>query len=128
MFKKKFKDERSFSYVFSIFFLLLGIFPLFNNNYINLNFLFIAFIFLAMGLFTPFLLILPNKLWIRFGLLIGTITTPIVLSLMYIIGIIPIAFILKLFGKDVINEKIIRESKSYWIKRKDAKTNFDQQF
>tara|TARA_Y100000590_G_scaffold111823_1_gene127519 strand:- start:1335 stop:1721 length:387 start_codon:yes stop_codon:yes gene_type:complete len=128
MFKKKFKDERSFSYVFSIFFLLLGIFPLFNNNYINLNFLFIAFIFLAMGLFTPFLLILPNKLWIRFGLLIGTITTPIVLSLMYIIGIIPVAFLLKLFGKDIINEKIIRESKSYWIKRKDSKTNFDQQF
>ena len=128
MIKIKFKDERIFSYVFSVFFIILSIFPLLNNGNFNQNFMAIAIIFLFLGIFMPSSLVLPNKLWIKFGLLIGILTTPIVLSLMYIIGIMPIAFLLKLFGKDIINEKVIPNSRSYWIKRKNSETDFNQQF
>ena len=47
---------------------------------------------------------------------------------MYLIGIIPIALIFKLFGKDILNEKIKKNYKTYWIKRDEQNTDFNNQF
>jgi len=128
MLDPNYKNERVFSYLFTLFFLILGLFPLLHGNSVKLVFFFVAIIFLLVGLVLPRLFTLPNKLWIKLGQLLGIITTPIVLSIIYLISVIPISFILKLFGKDVIDEKINPEKKSYWIKRKEPPTDFDKQF
>ena len=125
---KKYKDERNFSYVFSIFFLVLALFPILNDKSLNLDLLITSGIFLLLGMLVPSVFILPNKIWIKFGLLLGIITTPIALTIMYLIGILPIALIFKLFGRDILNEKIQKNYRSYWVKRVEQNTDFNKQF
>lgn len=38
--------------------------------------------------------------WMRFGMLLGKITTPIILTLLFLITILPGAIVMRLFGKD----------------------------
>ena len=130
MFKnyKKYKGERSFGCVFFVFFSILSFFPTLNGASINLNFLFAGLFFLLIGFLMPFLFVLPNKLWIMFGNLLGKITTPIIVSLIYVFVLIPTSFILKIFKKDLLDEIINKNKKSYWIERKESHTDFKRQF
>lgn len=65
-------------------------------------------------------LLLPlNKLWMRFGLLLGAIVSPIVLGLMFFLLFTPIAISMRLFGRD---ELMIKKNKraSYWKRREPS--------
>ena len=55
--------------------------------------------------------------WMRFGLLLSKITTPIILTLVYVITIIPTAIILRLARKDLMHRKF-DGSESYRVKSK----------
>lgn len=55
--------------------------------------------------------------WMRFGLLLSKITTPIILTLVYVITIIPTAVILRLARKDLLRRKF-DGSESYRVKSK----------
>ena len=55
--------------------------------------------------------------WMRFGLLLSKITTPIILTLVYVITIIPTALILRLARKDLLHRKF-DDSESYRVKSK----------
>jgi len=57
-----------------------------------------------------------NKLWIRFGLLLGTIVNPIVLGLIFFVLFTPIAFLMRLCDRDELRLKFKKKS-SHWIKR-----------
>lgn len=57
-----------------------------------------------------------NKLWMRFGLLLGMIVSPIVLGVVFFVVFTPIAFVMRLSGRDQLRLKF-RERQSYWIKR-----------
>ena len=64
--------------------------------------------------FTKDVLLLPlNKLWMRLGLLLGAIVSPVVLGVLYFFLFAPIAFMMRLFGRDELRIKK-RDSKSYW--------------
>jgi len=52
--------------------------------------------------------------WMRLGLLLGKITTPIVLTLAFIIAILPAAIILRLSRKDPMHRKF-DDTKTYRI-------------
>lgn len=65
-------------------------------------------------------LLLPlNKLWMRLGLLMGAIVSPIVLGALFFFLFAPIAFIMRLSGRDELRIKK-RNSKSYWRLRDPA--------
>ncbi len=52
--------------------------------------------------------------WMRFGMLLGKITTPIVLTLVFVIAILPAAIILRLAGKDPMRRKF-DDGKTYRV-------------
>ena len=52
--------------------------------------------------------------WMRFGMLLGRITTPIVLTLLFIVAILPGALLLRLFRKDPMHRKF-DDSKTYRV-------------
>lgn len=56
--------------------------------------------------------------WMRFGLVLGRITTPIILTIIYVIAIIPTSLILRIFGKDPMHRKF-DESTSYRVESKN---------
>lgn len=65
-------------------------------------------------------LLLPlNKLWMRFGLLLGMIVNPIVLGLIFFLIFTPISFLMRLFGRDELRLKV-KKADSYWKMREPS--------
>jgi len=125
---KQFKlpSNKSFGLVFFIFFLLISIYPIFFNQNIRIIFFIISIIFLFLGLINSKILTPLNKLWMKFGYLMGKIVSPLVMTLIFYLIITPIAILLRIIGKDVL-KKHKTNSKTYWNKR-ETKSNMKDQF
>ena len=76
----------------------------------------LATFFLVTTLIKPDLLLPLNKLWMRFGLLLGMIVHPIVLGIIFFLLFTPIAFLMRLFRRDELRLRLENKS-SHWIKR-----------
>ena len=120
-------SNRSFGIVFFIFFLIIALWPLLNNNEIRLWSLIISLIFLILGILNSKLLSPLNKLWMRFGLLLGRIVSPIIMGIIYFFVVTPTGLIMKIFRKDLLSLKK-NDDKSYWIEKNDEKSNMKNQF
>tara|TARA_B100000902_G_C27033209_1_gene775555 strand:- start:363 stop:746 length:384 start_codon:yes stop_codon:yes gene_type:complete len=123
----KIGSNRSFGIVFSIVFLLIAIYPLINNEELRIWSLVIAIIFLALGLINSKVLTPLNKLWFKFGLLLGRIISPIVMGLIFFLVVTPIGLIMRIIGKDLLNLKLNKD-KSYWIEKTGPKSKMKNQF
>ena len=126
MVKKK-SSNRSFGLLFFVVFFLIGIWPLFKENDYRLWSLIISIIFLILGLLNSKLLEPLNNLWIKFGEILGKIIAPIVMMIVFFIVLTPLSFIVRLFGKDLLKLKFIKQS-SYWINRKKNIGSMKKQF
>ena len=121
-------SNRSFGILFFIVFLILSLWPLKSGNNLNFYFFVISVIFLILGALNSKLLSPLNKAWIKFGEILGLIIAPIVMSLVYFVILTPVSLIVRLFGKDLLGLKFIKENETYWIKRKKNLTSMDKQF
>jgi len=110
-------SNRSFGFVFTTVFTLIGLLPLFNDNPVHIWSLIIAGIFFALSIATPNTLKPLNILWFKFGLLIGRFINPIVMFVIYVVAILPMGLLLKLFRKDLLSLKFDKSASSYWVKR-----------
>jgi len=125
--KIKIGSNKSFGFFFTIFFTIIGLWPLKNAGEINIIFLFLAFILFLVTLIKSDYLLLFNKIWFKFGLLLGSLISPIVMAIIFFLIITPISLILKIIGKDVLNIKK-NNNKSYWIVKSDLKSKMKNQF
>ncbi len=126
MIKKK-SSNRGFGLLFFVVFLVIGIWPLFKENDYRLWSLIISIIFLILGLLNSKLLKPLNNLWIKFGEILGKIIAPIVMMIVFFIVLTPLSFIVKLFIKDLLKIKFIKNN-SYWITRKKDIGSMKKQF
>ena len=121
-------SNRSFGLLFFIVFLILGLWPLKNSQSINFFFIIVSVIFLFLGLLNSKLLSPLNKIWIKFGEILGSIIAPIIMAFVFFIFLTPISFIVRLFGKDLLGIKFNKSIESYWIKRKKKLGPMRKQF
>ena len=121
-------SNKSFGLLFFIVFLIIGFWPLLNDNSPNILFLILAIFFLILGLINSKILTPFNKMWIKLGELLGVIISPIVLGLIYFFVIFPTSLLLKLFNKDILNLNFKSIDKSQWKKRKENIGTMDKQF
>ena len=122
----KIGSNRSFGIVFFVVFVLIAIYPLINNDEIRLWSLVISILFLILGIFNSKLLTPLNRVWFKFGLILGKIISPIIMFLVYFTVVTPTGLLLRLFNKDILNLKFNKKS-SYWInKEKNIGTMKDQ--
>ena len=84
--------------------------------------------FLLLAFIAPKTLAIPNKLWFKFGILLGSIIAPIVMALIYFLTVLPIGLIMRLLGKDLLRQKIDKNAKSYWIGRREPMGSMKNQF
>ena len=124
----KINSNRSFGIVFFFVFLIISLWPLTNENSLRVWSIFVAIIFLILGLMNSKLLTPLNKLWFKFGLFLGSIVSPIVMGIVFFLVITPIGFVMKIMGKDLLNKKKDNDKKSYWINRSKTKSTMKQQF
>ena len=121
-------SNRSFGFLFFVVFLIIGLWPLKNGGDINSYFLIASTIFLILGLINSKILSPLNKLWIKFGEILGAVIAPIVMAIVYFIFLTPVSLIVRVFGKDLLGLKFLKEKKSYWIKRKKNLNSMRKQF
>ena len=121
-------SEKSFGIFFSIVFLIVALYPLSNLESLRLWALFVSASFFLLAYIAPKALIIPNKLWFKFGLLLGSIIAPLVMMLVYFVTIVPTGLIMRSLGKDLLNQKLDKNVKSYWIERNDVLGPMKNQF
>ena len=123
----KISSNRSFGIVFFVVFFLIALYPLINNEDIRIWSLIISLIFLILGLINSRILTPLNKLWFKFGILLGKIVSPIIMGIIFFLVVTPIGFIMRILGKDVLNLKF-NANKSYWIEKTGPKSKMKNQF
>ena len=125
--KIKRSSNKSFGIVFCIAFLLIGIWPILNNESYRFWALVISLVFLILGLTNSKLLTPFNILWFKLGILLGKIVSPVVMGIIFFFVVTPTAILMRLFKKDLLNLKY-NDSKSYWIKKDEIKSKMKNQF
>ena len=120
-------SEKSFGILFFIIFILIALWPLLSGEPIKVWALVLSIFFLVITFLKRDLLKPLNKIWIKFGELLGKIIAPIVMALIFFFILTPISIIIRLFGKDLLKLKISKEN-SYWIKREKNINSMDKQF
>ena len=123
----KIGSNRSFGIVFFIVFLIIALYPLVNDHNIRLWSLIVSLIFLISGLINSKILTPLNKLWFKFGILLGSFVSPIVMGLVFFLVVTPTGIIMRIFGKNLLNLKR-NNKKSYWIKKKELISKMKNQF
>ena len=120
--------ERNFGIIFAAVFLFISLYPLWFEKNIHLWACIIAFIFFFFAIFLPKALVLPNKLWFKLGSFLGAIVSPIIMGMIFFLTVTPTGMIMRLLGKDILNQKMKKSVKSYWIKRKEIVDSMKNQF
>mgnify|MGYP006152127291 CR=1 FL=1 len=126
---KKFKlpSNRSFGILFFIVFFVIALWPIFKANEIRVWSVIISLIFLILGIFNSKALSPLNKLWMKFGLLLGSIISPIVMGIIFFGVVTPTGLLMKLFKKDILNLKK-NTNKTYWLNKDNSNNDMKNQF
>ena len=118
--KKKIKlpSNKSFGLTFSIIFFIFFLINIFYFYSLQNSILLLSFslFLLVISLYKPNIFYLPNKLWMNFGFVLFKITNPFILLIVYVVSIIPIGLIMKLFRYNPLKIKS-KKRKTFWINR-----------
>ena len=101
----KLPSNRNFGIVFAIVFLIISLWPLLSQTEVRIWSLIVSIIFLTLGLINSKLLLPLNKIWFKFGILLGNFIAPIVMGIIYFFVVTPTGLIMKMLGKDLLNLK-----------------------
>ena len=123
----KIGSNRSFGIVFSIAFLLISLYPLINGENLRLWALIISIVFFVLAIVNSNLLKPLNKLWFKFGLLLGKIISPFIMGMIFFVVVTPIAILMRLLRKDLLNLKF-NKNNTYWIQKSGPKSKMKNQF
>ena len=123
----KIGSNRSFGIVFFVVFLIIATYPLINGGELRLWSLIISIIFLLLGLVNSKILNPLNKQWFKFGIFLGKVISPLVMSIIFFLVVTPIGLLMRLLNKDLLNLKFNNNS-SYWIEKTEPKSKMKNQF
>ena len=123
----KISSNRSFGIVFFFVFLIIALYPIINSGELRLWSLLISIIFLILGLINSNILTPLNKIWFKFGLLLGKIISPIIMGIIFFCVVTPIGLFMRLLKKDILNLKFSNLN-TYWIKKEGPKSKMKNQF
>lgn len=125
-------SDRSFGFIFSLVFMLFTGYFFYSSGALNLFFLYTSFIFLVLAIFLPILLRPFNLIWFHFGVAVSRVTNPLILGLFFYVIFSSTAFFFRLFGIEMLDLKIDKNTNSYWIARshpeKKDTSSFKNQF
>ena len=123
----KISSNRNFGVVFAIFFFIVSMFPLFKDEDIRIWAVIVAIIFLILGLMNSNILTPLNKVWFKFGILLGSFVSPIVMGIVFFAIVTPTSLIMRVLGKNLLNLKK-GNKKTYWIERSKIESKMKNQF
>jgi len=111
-------SNRSFGVVFAVVFAVIGVLPLLSGGGVRLWSLLAGCAFLIAAVLFPTVLAPFNRVWLRFGLLLHRIVSPLILGIMFFVVITPMGLVMRALGKDLLRLRVDRAAASYWIDRR----------
>jgi len=108
--------------------LLIGwLIPALSSHGLRVWTLWVGFLGILIGLTDPRLLYYPYKFWMKLGLILGWVNSRIILGLVYMIVLLPIAFVMRIIRYDPLRTKR-QEEKTYREERKEHQTDLTRIF
>jgi len=87
---------------------------------------YLAMGFLVIALFVPPLARLITRIWLKFSIILGSLSNKVLLTIMFYLILTPLAFLYRLFNKDPL--RLARKgSGSYYCERNQTYTRADLQ-
>ncbi len=125
--KIKIGSNRSFGIVFFVVFFLISLYPLIYSEELRTWALIVSIIFLILGALNSKILFPLNLAWSKFGIFLGKIISPLIMAMIFFLIVTPIAYIMRILGKDLLNLKY-NSNETYWIEKNDQISKMKNQF
>lgn len=110
-------SDRSFAFVFAAAFAVVAALPLTGGGAPRWWAAVVSAMFVALGVMRPSLLAPLNKAWMRLGLMMGHIISPVALGIAYYFVLTPVGLLMRLQGKDTLRLKADKSASTYWRPR-----------
>jgi hypothetical protein len=111
-------SDRSFGFVFASVFTIITLVKLWRGwtdwGYLWLG---LAIAFAVAAAAAPSILAPLNRLWLKVGLALHKVMTPLIMGLLFFLVVTPIGLVMRASGKDMLRLKRAPADKSYWIDR-----------
>ena len=122
-------SHRKFGLTVGAIFCALAVLPLLRGQPARLWLLAPGAVLVVLGAAAPAALAPLNRLWFRFGLLLGRLTNPVVMGVLFFAVMVPIGWMLRRSGKDLLRLRRDPAAESYWIARDpEAPSSLQKQF
>jgi len=123
-------SDRVFGLLFAAIFAGFALWPLLHGGKIRFWALSVGVVFLVLALAIPRALSRLNRAWMRFGLLLGRVVSPVAIGVVYYLTLVPMGLVMRAWGKNPLRLGFDRAAASYWIPRQppgpDPQTMNDQ--
>jgi hypothetical protein len=113
----KLPTDRSFGFTFAVVFGLVGAWLLWRSSRYGWPTIGAAGAFALIAVTIPRVLHPLNFLWMRFGMLLNLIVSPIVLGVIFYGMLTPIGLLFRATGRDALRRSFDRSLASYWVDR-----------
>lgn len=123
-------SNRKFGLFFTGVFFVVGIYSYVVSALLWTQMAFLAAsVMLAVTIVNDDWLLPANKLWMRVGLLLGLIISPVVLGILFFLMFTPISIVMRVVGRDELRLRVVSKP-THWIEREDDSEmhSFKQQF
>lgn len=110
-------SDKAFGLVFCVVFSLVALYPLTTGAPIRTWASGVSALFLVVALARPQFLSPLNRMWLKLGLLLHRIVSPVALFVVFCVAVLPTGLVMRMLGKDLLRLRIEPESESYWIER-----------
>lgn len=114
------KDIRKFGLLFSGICVLVGGYLWYRENTAWQWLAGAAGFFLVTGLFFHPVLRPIYVVWMKFAFVLAWVNTRILLGVFFFLILTPLGLVMRLFGKDFLDEKIDKQATTYWKRREPA--------
>ena len=110
-------SDRAFGVVFAVVFTLIAAWPLLHGGALRWWSLAAAIGFALVAWLRPRLLTHLNRWWMKLGIFLGMVVSPVALGVLFYAVLVPIGFLMRVTGKDPLRLKREAGAQSYWIAR-----------
>ncbi len=122
------KDLVTFALIWALIFMVIGLAPAVKQGDIRIWSVVVSVLFAVIAILKPQVLTGFYKVWVRLGGFVGGVFSKVIMFVLYFGFFTPVSLFLKLLGKDLLNKKVDRSQKSYWIERKEQPQSMKNQF
>jgi len=110
-------SDRSFGFVFALFFLALALWPAVHRGVPRWWALGVSAVFLLLAVASPSTLAPLNWAWTRLARTLNKIVNPVVTAALFYLAFTPVGLLMRLTGGDPLHLRFNPDAKTYWIEK-----------